>query len=78
VAILHRVTLSALGETEVLVSRVGLGGFELGPDEGEEPDVGIAVGVLQASIDAGVNWVDTTALRCTPRAERACVDSAGT
>jgi aryl-alcohol dehydrogenase-like predicted oxidoreductase len=54
------VTLSALGKTEVLVSRVGLGGFELGPDEGEEPDVGRAVRVLQASIDAGVTWVDTS------------------
>jgi aryl-alcohol dehydrogenase-like predicted oxidoreductase len=31
---LHRVTLSALGETEVRVSRVGLGGFELGPGGG--------------------------------------------
>ena len=53
-------TRSALGQTEVVVSRVGLGGFELGPGEGEEPDVGSAIGVLQASIDAGVKWVDTS------------------
>ena len=41
-------TLSALGGTEVLVSRVGLGGFELGPGDGQEPDVRSAVGVLEA------------------------------
>ncbi|HVQ88188.1 MAG TPA: aldo/keto reductase [Actinomycetes bacterium] len=49
-----------LGGSEVSVSRIGLGGFELGPEEGDEPDVDRAVGVLTASLDAGVNWLDTS------------------
>ncbi len=49
-----------LGKSGVSVSRVGLGGFELGPEVGEEPDVDRAVGVIEAALDAGINWLDTS------------------
>ncbi|MGZ8795652.1 MAG: aldo/keto reductase [Gaiellaceae bacterium] len=42
------------------VSTIGLGGFELGPEVGEEPDVDRAVGVIEAALEAGVNWLDTS------------------
>lgn len=49
-----------LGGSGVSVSRVGLGGIELGPATGEDLDVDRAVEVIAAAIDAGVNWVDTS------------------
>jgi aryl-alcohol dehydrogenase-like predicted oxidoreductase len=52
--------LRPLGHTEVSVSRIGLGGFEFGPEPGEEPDVDRAVRVIETSIDAGINWLDTS------------------
>ena len=42
------------------LSRVGLGGYELGPEPDEEPDVANAVRVIAAAIDSGVNWLDTS------------------
>jgi aryl-alcohol dehydrogenase-like predicted oxidoreductase len=39
---------------------VGLGGFELGPEEGEEPDVETASRVIGMAVDAGINWIDTS------------------
>jgi len=51
----HRV-----GGTGVSLSRIGLGGFELGPEDGEEPDVDRAAHVLGTSLDSGVNWLDTS------------------
>ena len=42
------------------MSRVGLGGFELGGGYGEERNVAGAVGVLETAIRAGINWLDTS------------------
>jgi len=39
---------------------VGLGGLELGPEEGEEPDVDRATAVIERAREAGINWVDTS------------------
>jgi len=49
----------ALGESGVSVSRVGLGGFELGPQLGADTDIDRAVGVIETSVRAGVTWIDT-------------------
>ena len=49
-----------VGGSGVFVSRVGLGGFELDPDEGEEPDVNRAVRVIETALAQGVNWLDTS------------------
>jgi aryl-alcohol dehydrogenase-like predicted oxidoreductase len=49
----------AAGRDNIELTRVGLGGVELGPEEGEAPDVGRAVRVLAAAADAGINWIDT-------------------
>src|SRR5262245_15235300 len=49
-----------LGGSGVSVSAGGLGGVELGPDEGEQPDVERAVSVIESSIAAGVTWLDTS------------------
>jgi len=50
----------ALGQSGVSVSQLGLGGFELGPEEGEQPDLPRAERVIAAARDAGVNWIDTS------------------
>lgn len=50
----------AVGESGVSISPVGLGGWELGPEEGEEPPVESARGALEAALAVGVNWVDTS------------------
>jgi aryl-alcohol dehydrogenase-like predicted oxidoreductase len=47
----------ALGRTDVSVSRVGLGGFELGG--GDELTLDEAAAALGAALAAGVSWVDT-------------------
>ena len=49
----------ALGQSGVAVSQLGLGGFELGPEEGEQPDLPRAERVIAAAQDAGINWIDT-------------------
>ena len=49
-----------VGESGVSISPVGLGGWELGPEEGEEPPVESARGALEAALAVGVNWVDTS------------------
>jgi aryl-alcohol dehydrogenase-like predicted oxidoreductase len=49
----------ALGQSGVVVSHLGLGGFELGPEEGEQPDIPRAERVIAAARDAGINWIDT-------------------
>jgi len=51
---------SFLGLSGVDVSRVGLGGYELGPEPGEEPEVDRAVRVIKTAIACGVNWLDTS------------------
>jgi aryl-alcohol dehydrogenase-like predicted oxidoreductase len=47
------------GRDRVELTRVGLGGVELGPEHGERADVERAVRVLAAAADAGINWIDT-------------------
>jgi aryl-alcohol dehydrogenase-like predicted oxidoreductase len=49
-----------IGRSGVSLSRVGLGGYELGPEPDEEPDVDRAARVIETAIDSGVNWLDTS------------------
>lgn len=49
-----------VGGSGVLVSAVGLGGYEMGPEPGESPDIDRAVAVIEAAADAGVTWLDTS------------------
>jgi aryl-alcohol dehydrogenase-like predicted oxidoreductase len=49
-----------LGLSGVEISRVGLGGYELGPEPGEEPDVDRAARVIAVALECGVNWLDTS------------------
>ena len=49
-----------LDGTGVSLSRLGLGGFELGPEAGETPDVERAANVIATAAEAGVNWLDTS------------------
>jgi aryl-alcohol dehydrogenase-like predicted oxidoreductase len=52
--------LRSVGASDVRISRVGLGGYELGPEPGDAPDVGNAVAVIRAGIEHGANWLDTS------------------
>lgn len=58
-----------LGQSGVSFSAVGLGGYELGPEEGATPHVDRAVTTLEASLAAGVNWLDTSEVYCESRNE---------
>jgi aryl-alcohol dehydrogenase-like predicted oxidoreductase len=49
-----------MGSSPVEISRIGLGGYELGPEPDEEPDIARAVRVIGAAIESGVNWLDTS------------------
>jgi aryl-alcohol dehydrogenase-like predicted oxidoreductase len=49
-----------LGQSEVHISRVGLGGTELGPFAGEEPNPARAVAVIEAAVSSGINWIDSS------------------
>ena len=49
-----------IGRNGVSVTPVGLGGVEIGPAEGEEPDIDRSVAVLKATLAAGINWLDTS------------------
>jgi hypothetical protein len=49
----------AVGRGHIELTRVGLGGVEIGPEEGESADLARAVRVLTAAADAGINWIDT-------------------
>lgn len=55
--LMHR---QQVGPNSVEISRVGLGGYELGPEPDEEPDIERAARVIRVSIEAGVNWLDTS------------------
>jgi myo-inositol catabolism protein IolS len=44
----------------VSISRIGLGGYELGPEPGEEPEVARAARVIQTAIESDINWLDTS------------------
>src|SRR4051794_29357611 len=52
--------MRSVGQTDVRISRMGLGGYELGPEPDERPDAARAVTVIRAGIDQGVNWLDTS------------------
>jgi myo-inositol catabolism protein IolS len=52
--------LRRVGQTDVHISRVGLGGVEMGPLGGEEPNVPRAVAVIEAALASGINWLDTS------------------
>lgn len=49
-----------VGGSDVSLSLVGVGGYELGPEDGADPDVDNCVAVLRAALDLGVNWLDTS------------------
>jgi aryl-alcohol dehydrogenase-like predicted oxidoreductase len=49
-----------VGASSVMVSRIGLGGYELGPEPDEEPDGLRAAEVIAVAIERGVNWLDTS------------------
>jgi aryl-alcohol dehydrogenase-like predicted oxidoreductase len=49
-----------LGRSGVPVSPVGLGGFEVGPQPGEDPNVDRAVAVITAALESGMSWLDTS------------------
>jgi aryl-alcohol dehydrogenase-like predicted oxidoreductase len=50
----------SLGQSGAFVSSVGLGGFELGHEQGEAPDVDRAVRVIETAIESGIDWLDTS------------------
>src|SRR5689334_12091781 len=50
----------SLGKSGVSLSVIGLGGYELGPEPGQSPDVARAVEVIAASQEAGITWLDTS------------------
>lgn len=52
--------LCRVGKTDILLSKVGLGGAWLGHDLDDPSEVSRATAVLRAAADAGVNWVDTS------------------
>src|SRR4051794_29230203 len=49
-----------LGASGVEISVIGIGGYELGPEPDQQPDVGNAVEVIEAAYDEGVTWLDTS------------------
>lgn len=49
-----------VGTSGVEVSRIGLGGYQLGPEPHEEPDSDRAARVINVAIECGVNWLDTS------------------
>jgi aryl-alcohol dehydrogenase-like predicted oxidoreductase len=49
-----------VGSSGIEISRVGLGGYQLGPEPDETPDVDRAVHVIESAIACGVNWLDTS------------------
>jgi aryl-alcohol dehydrogenase-like predicted oxidoreductase len=58
-----------LGGSGVTISRVGLGGYELGHEQGEVPDVDRAVRVIEQARDSGITWIDTSENYHTTRNE---------
>ena len=51
-----------VGPNRIELTRVGLGGVELGPEEGERPDPERAVRVLATAADARtLDWIMDTA-----------------
>ncbi len=58
-----------VGKSGVSVTTLGLGGFEMGPEEGAEPDLDRTATVLGASLAVGLNWLDTSENYCETRNE---------
>src|SRR5438445_802463 len=58
--IFARMRRASVGSSGVEVSCVGLGGYELGPEPDETPDVRRAVQVIRTAIASGINWLDTS------------------
>jgi aryl-alcohol dehydrogenase-like predicted oxidoreductase len=52
--------VAQLGNSGVALSRIGLGGFELGPDDDKPPDVDRARAAIAAAMTSGINWIDTS------------------
>jgi aryl-alcohol dehydrogenase-like predicted oxidoreductase len=52
--------LRPVGASGVQISIIGIGGYELGPEPGEQPDVDNAAAVIEAAYDSGVTWLDTS------------------
>jgi aryl-alcohol dehydrogenase-like predicted oxidoreductase len=52
--------VDSIGRSGVSISRIGLGGYELGPEPGEVPDLARAVHVIHTAIECGINWLDTS------------------
>jgi aryl-alcohol dehydrogenase-like predicted oxidoreductase len=52
--------LRPIGDSGVALSRIGIGGYELGPEPGESPDVDRAVSLIDTALESGVNWLDTS------------------
>jgi len=49
-----------IGSSGVRVSAIGLGGYELGPEPGEVPNVDRGVGVIRTALEHGIDWLDTS------------------
>lgn len=50
----------SVGGSGVEISRIGLGGYGLGPEPDEQRDPERAAGVIRTALDCGVNWLDTS------------------
>jgi aryl-alcohol dehydrogenase-like predicted oxidoreductase len=50
----------SVGSSGIEISRIGLGGYQLGPEPDDAPDVDRAVRVIESAIACGVNWLDTS------------------
>jgi aryl-alcohol dehydrogenase-like predicted oxidoreductase len=59
-----------VGSSGVTISAVGLGGYELGPEPDEQPDVARAARVIGAAVEHGVNWLDTSENYLSTRNEK--------
>lgn len=49
-----------IGSSGVRLSAIGLGGYQLGPEPGEIPDVDRGVEVIRTALDNGIDWLDTS------------------
>src|SRR5256885_9990581 len=58
--IVARMWREPVGASGVEISRIGLGGYEFGPEPDEEPDVDRAARVIGTAIQSGINWLDTS------------------
>jgi aryl-alcohol dehydrogenase-like predicted oxidoreductase len=52
--------MRTVGPSGVEISVIGIGGYELGPEPGQRPDVDRAATVIEAAYDEGVTWLDTS------------------